>query len=126
MPQNAPVVYVVDDDVSVREALESLIRSAGWRVEIFASATEFFARPPFSGPSCLILDMTLPDLSGLDLVQRVGPDRADMPIILVTGYSDPAITAVAKKAGAIDVLIKPFDDEALMGAIRQAFERDSA
>jgi FixJ family two-component response regulator len=126
MPQNAPVVYVVDDDVSMREALESLIRSEDWRVEIFSSATEFFARPPFSGPSCLVLDVTLPDLNGLDLVQRIGPDRVDMPIILITGYSDPTITALARKAGALEVLTKPFDDEALLGPIRQAFERNVA
>jgi FixJ family two-component response regulator len=120
-----PVVFVVDDDVSVRESLELLIRGEGWCPEIFASATEFLAspRPRPSVPSCLVLDVSMPGLSGLDLQKRIANDRSDMPIIFVTGYGDIPMTVEAMKAGAVEFLTKPFTDEALLGAIRSAIER---
>jgi FixJ family two-component response regulator len=117
-----PVVFVVDDDISVRESLEGLIRSEGWEVETFASAQAFLARPRVTVPSCLVLDVTLPDLSGLDLQKRLA-DRSDMPIIFITGYGDVPMTVQAMKAGAVEFLTKPFSDEVLIGAIRQAIER---
>jgi len=117
-----PVVFVVDDDVSVRESLELLIRSGGWQPETFASAEEFLARSPLDGPSCLVLDVTLPKLSGLDLQRRI-VDRADMPIIFITGYGDVPTTVQAMKAGAVEFLTKPFGEDALLDAIEQALER---
>ena len=117
-----PIVFVVDDDISVRESLEGLIRSEGWEVETFASAHAFLARPRVLVPSCLVLDVTLPDLSGLDLQKRLA-DRSDMPIIFITGYGDVPMTVQAMKAGAVEFLTKPFSDEVLIGAIRQAIER---
>ena len=107
-----PVVFVVDDDVSVRESLELLIRSEGWCPELFSSATEFLAspRPRPSVPSCLVLDVSMPGLSGLELQKRVASDRADMPIIFVTGYGDIPMTVEAMKAGAVEFLTKPFTD----------------
>ncbi len=123
MPHATPIVFVVDDDVSVRESLELLIGTAGWQPETFASAGEFLARPRAVAPSCLVLDVTLPDLSGLDLQQRVAADRLDMPIIFITGYGDVPITVRAMKAGAAEFLTKPFNDEVLLDAIRQAIER---
>ena len=118
-----PIVFVVDDDVSVRESLELMISSAGWRPEIFASAKEFLFRPRADAPSCLVLDVNLPDLNGLDLQVRVAGDRIDMPIIFITGYGDVPMTVRAMKAGAVEFLTKPFSDDALLGAIRQAIER---
>jgi FixJ family two-component response regulator len=123
MSNSTPLVFVVDDDVSVRESLELLIRQEGWQAEIFASAEEFLARPPALVPSCLILDMSLPGLSGLDLQERIASERADMPIIFMTGHGDIPSTVQAMKAGAIEFLIKPFTDAALLNAIRQAIER---
>jgi FixJ family two-component response regulator len=120
-----PVVFVVDDDISVRESLELLIRFAGWSCESYASATEFLARPRRAAPSCLVLDVHLPDLNGLDLQQRIAADRLDMPIIFITGYGDVPMTVRAMKAGAIEFLTKPFDDEALLSAIGGAIERSS-
>ena len=125
MPLATPIVFVVDDDASVRESLELLIRFAGWEPEVFASAREFLARPRALTPSCLVLDVSLPDLSGLDL-QNLVADRTDMPIIFITGYGDIPMTVRAMKAGAAEFLTKPLDDEALLGAIRQAIERSSA
>jgi FixJ family two-component response regulator len=122
MSQDTPTVFVVDDDISVRESLELLIRFAGWRPETFASAREFLARPRVSTPSCLVLDVSLPDLNGLDL-QKLVADRTEMPIIFITGYGDIPVAVRAMKAGASEFLTKPFDDEALLGAIRQAIER---
>jgi FixJ family two-component response regulator len=116
------VVFVVDDDVSVRESLEALIRCQGWRPEVFQSAEEFLARPRLLGPSCLILDVTLPDLNGLELQKRI-VDRADMPIIFITGYGDVPMTVEAMKAGAVEFLTKPFVHEVLLSAIRHALER---
>ncbi len=121
--QATPIVFVVDDDISVRESLEALIREAGWQAETFASAHEFLARPRPSIPSCLVLDVTLPDLNGLDLQKRIGADRADMPIIFVTGYGDVPMSVQAMKAGALEFLTKPFGEDKLLGAIRNALER---
>jgi FixJ family two-component response regulator len=115
-------VFVVDDDVSVRESLESLIRCAGWEPETFASAQEFLSRPRVLVPSCLVLDVTLPDLNGLDLQKRVAVDRIDMPIIFITGYGDVPMTVQAMKAGAVEFLTKPFGDDVLLSAIQDAIE----
>jgi FixJ family two-component response regulator len=123
MSHATPIVFVVDDDVSVRESLELLITSAGWQPEIFESAQEFLSRPRVLAPSCLILDVNLPDLNGLDLQKRVAADRTDMPIIFITGYGDVPMTVQAMKAGAVEFLTKPFGDEALLSAIRDAIER---
>jgi FixJ family two-component response regulator len=118
-----PIVFVVDDDVSVRESLELLIRCEGWQPETFASAQEFLSRPPALVPHCLVLDVSLPGLNGLDLQKRVAVERTDMPIIFITGYGDVPITVQAMKAGAVEFLTKPFSDDALLNAIRQAIER---
>jgi FixJ family two-component response regulator len=118
-----PVVFVVDDDVSVREALELLIGFAGWRPETFESAQEFLSRPRVLVPSCLILDVALPGLNGLDLQKLVAVDRKDMPIIFITGYGDIPTTVEAMKGGAVEFLTKPFGDEVLLEAIERALER---
>jgi FixJ family two-component response regulator len=120
--RGTPVVFVVDDDVSVRESLDSLIRCAGWQPETFASACDFLARPRIDIPSCLVLDVSLPDLNGLDLQKRIG-DRTDMPIIFITGYGDVPTTVQAMKAGAVEFLTKPFGDDVLLDAIQHAIER---
>ncbi len=117
-----PVVFVVDDDVSVRQALEGLIRFQGWETETFESAEAFLSHPRALVPSCLVLDVSLPDLNGLDLQQRLA-DRNDIPIIFITGYGDVPTTVQAMKAGAVEFLMKPFDDEALLRAIRHAIDR---
>jgi FixJ family two-component response regulator len=122
----APVVFVVDDDVSVRESLELLIQSAGWKPELFASAREFLAWPKAVGPSCLILDVNLPDLNGLELQKRIANDRIETPIIFITGYGDVPMTVRAMKAGAVEFLTKPFGDDVLLGAITNAIERSQA
>ena len=121
-----PIVFVVDDDVSVRESLELLILSAGWRPEIFASAVPFLARPRVDVPSCLVLDVSLPDLNGLELQQRLAEDRLDMPIIFITGYGDVPMTVRAMKAGAVEFLTKPLSDDVLLSAIGSAIERSRA
>ena len=126
MPDATPVVFVVDDDVSVRESLELLIRCAGWQPETFASSQEFLARPRISVPSCLVLDVSLPGLNGLDLQRRVAVERPDMPIIFITGYGDVPMTVRAMKAGAVEFLTKPFNHDVLLSAIRQAIERSRA
>ena len=118
-----PLVFVVDDDISVRESLELLIRCAGWQTETFASAREFLARPRCFAPSCLVLDVTLPDLNGLDLQERIAADRSDMPIIFITGYGDVPMTVRAMRAGAVEVLTKPFGDDLLLNAISDAIAR---
>jgi RNA polymerase sigma factor (sigma-70 family) len=120
-----PVVFVIDDDISVRESLESLIKHAGWRPEVFASATEFLERPRILSPSCLVLDVSLPGLNGLDL-QKLVADRIDMPIIFITGHGDIPMSVRAMKAGAIEFLIKPFGTDVLLSAIQQALERSRA
>jgi FixJ family two-component response regulator len=119
---DSPVVFVVDDDVSVRESLELLILSAGWHPETFASAEDFLKRSRNGGPSCLVLDVTLPDLNGLDLQRRI-VDRTDMPIIFITGHGDVPTSVQAMKAGAAEFLTKPVRDDVLLEAIRQAIER---
>jgi FixJ family two-component response regulator len=126
MPNSTPIVFVVDDDISVRESLESLIRCQGWESETFASAQEFLARPRVLAPSCLILDVELPDLNGLDLQKAIASDRKDMPIIFITGYGDVPMTVKAMKAGAVEFLTKPFGKESLLSAIRQSIERSCA
>ena len=118
-----PIVFIVDDDVSVRESLELLIRYEGWQPETFASAQEFLDHPRTALPSCLVLDVSLPGLNGLELQQRVAAERTDMPIIFITGYGDMPMTVHAMKAGAIEFLTKPFSDDVLLNAIRQALER---
>jgi FixJ family two-component response regulator len=118
-----PIVFVVDDDISMRESLEALIRIAGWQVETFASAQDFLARTPDMVPSCLVLDVYLPGLNGLDLQKSVANDLAYMPIIFITGYGDIPTSVEAMKAGAIEFLTKPFGDEVLLKAIRGALER---
>jgi len=123
MPQASPVVFVVHDDVSLREELETLIGNDGWRVETYASAQEYLSRPRVLAPSCLILDVALPDLNGLDLQKRVAVDRADTAIIFVTRYGDVRTTVQAMKAGAVEFLTKPFAEDALLSAIRQAIQR---
>jgi len=120
-----PIVFVVDDDVSVRESLEALIELEGWQAETFASAEAFLSRPRVSVPSCLVLDVSLPDLNGLDLQKRLA-GRNDLPIIFITGYGDVPMTVQAMKAGAAEFLMKPFSDEVLLSAIRQAIERSRA
>ena len=118
-----PIVFIVDDDVSVRSALESLIESAGWVAETFASAQEFLRRPRVAAPSCLVLDVSLPDINGLELQRRVATDRTDMPIIFISGYGDVPMTVRAMKAGAVEFLMKPFKDDVLLDAIRSAIDR---
>jgi FixJ family two-component response regulator len=126
MSNATPIVFVVDDDISVRESLELLIRCAGWQPETFASAQEFLARPRLLVPSCLVLDVTLPGLNGLDLQKRIAVDRIDMPIIFITGHGDVPTTVQAMKAGAVEFLTKPFGDDVLLSAIRHAIERSRA
>jgi FixJ family two-component response regulator len=121
-----PIVFVVDDDISVRESLELLIRNAGWHPELFETAQEFLSHPRVVVPNCLVLDVTLPGLNGLDLQERVALDRTDMPIIFITGHGDIPMTVQAMKRGAVEFLTKPFGEEILLNAIRQALERSHA
>jgi len=118
-----PIVFVVDDDVWVRESLETLIRDEGWQPETFSSAQQFLDRPRALTPSCLVLDISLPGLNGLELQKRVAVERTDMPIIFITGHGDIPMSVGAMKAGAVEFLTKPFNDEVLLTAIRQALER---
>src|SRR5271165_2851711 len=118
-----PIVFVVDDDVSVRESLELLVRCEGWQPETFASAQEFLDRPRVHIPNCLVLDVSLPGLNGLDLQSLIAGERTDMPIIFITGHGDVPMTVQAMKAGAVEFLTKPFNDEVLLAAIRAALER---
>jgi FixJ family two-component response regulator len=120
------IVFVVDDDLSVCEALESLIRSAGLRVETFASAQEFLDRPQVDLPSCLVLDVRLPGLSGLDLQKRLAEANLEIPIIFITGHGNVPSAVQAIKAGALEFLTKPFTDRDLLDAIQQAIKRDRA
>ena len=123
MFQVTPIVFVVDDDVSVRESLELLIRCECWLPATFASAQEFLACPRAPVPSCLVLDVSLPGLNGLDLQKRVAVERTDMPIIFITGHGDVPMTVQAMKAGAVEFLTKPFNDDVLLAAIRAPLER---
>ncbi len=124
--QQKPIVFVVDDDISVRESLELLITFAGWQPETFASAKEFLARPRTATPNCLVLDVSLPDLNGLELQKLIASERTDMPIIFITGHGDVPMTVQAMKGGAVEFLTKPFDDEVLLNAIRHAIKRSAA
>jgi FixJ family two-component response regulator len=124
MRQPEAVIAIVDDDLSVREGLETLIRSAGWRVETFASAQEFLARPRDEAPSCLILDLQLPGLSGLDLQKRMAELELEIPIVFLTGHGNIPASVQAMKAGAVEFLTKPFDEQELLRAIEEAIERD--
>src|SRR5271157_2361602 len=123
MLQVTPIVFVVDDDVSVRESLELLIRCEGWVPETFPSAQEFLDYPRVLIPNCLVLDVSLPGLTGLDLQSLVADERTDMPIIFITGHGDVPMTVQAMKAGALEFLTKPFNDDVLLTAIRAALER---
>jgi FixJ family two-component response regulator len=118
-----PIVFVVDDDLWIRESLDTLLRDEGWQPETFASAQEFLDRPRAVTPSCLVLDLSLPGLNGLELQKRVAAERTDMPIIFITGHGDVPTSVGAMKAGAVEFLTKPFNDEVLLKAIRQALER---
>jgi FixJ family two-component response regulator len=122
MATTKPIVFVVDDDLWVRESLETLIEDEGWHPETFASAQEFLDLPPVSTPSCLVLDISLPGLNGLELQKRVAK-RTDLPIIFITGHGDIPMSVGAMKAGAVEFLTKPFNDAVLLAAIRQALER---
>jgi FixJ family two-component response regulator len=124
--RGTPIVYVVDDDISVRESLESLIRFAGWQSQIFASAQEFLPRLPVLVPSCLVLDVMLPGLNGLDLQKRLTTDRVAMPIIFISGHGDVPTAVRAMKAGAVEFLNKPYSDEMLLSAIQKAIECSDA
>jgi FixJ family two-component response regulator len=126
MTERRSIVLVVDDDISVRESLELLLRHEGLDVEVFASAQEFLSRPPLTVPSCLVLDISLPGLNGLDLQKRVAVERHEMPIIFITGHGDIPITVRAMKAGAVEFLTKPFNDEILLNAVRNALVRSKA
>ena len=123
MSRATPIVFVVDDDVSVRKSLELLIDSAGWQPETFASAQEFLSSPRVLAPSCLVLDVTLPDINGLELQKRIAIDRVDMPIIFISGHGDVPTTVQAMKAGAVEFLTKPLRGDVLLNAIQNALER---
>jgi FixJ family two-component response regulator len=118
-----PIVFVVDDDISVRESLEMLIRCEGWQPETFSSGQEFLSRPRALVPSCLVLDLSLPGLTGLELQKRIAVERTEMPIIFITGCADVPMTVQAMKAGAVEFLTKPFGEDVLLSAIRAALER---
>ena len=119
----APIVFIVDDDISVRESLELLIRSQGWQAETFESAKEFLDRPRVLVPSCLILDVSLPGLNGLELQKRVAVERTEMPIVFITGHGDVPMSVEAMKAGALEFLTKPLSQKVLVSAIRNALDR---
>ena len=123
MQSAAPIVFVVDDDISVRESLELLIQNEGWQPKTFASAQEFLDYRRAVVPSCLVLDISLPGLNGLELQKRVAVEGAEIPIIFITGHGDIPKTVQAMKRGAVEFLTKPFNDELLLTAIRQALER---
>ena len=126
MTNDSPIVFVVDDDVSIRESLELLLRHEGFQCELFETAQAFLQRSRPVGPSCMILDVELPGLNGLDFQKHIASERADMPIIFITGYGDVPKTVRAMKAGAIEFLTKPFDEVALLSAVRYAIERSRA
>jgi FixJ family two-component response regulator len=126
MSENTPIVYVVDDDVSVRESLELLIQSAGWRPETFSSAEDFLSHRRSLVPSCLVLDVSLPGLNGLELQKRVAVERTHIPIIFITGHGDVPTSVQAMKAGAAEFLTKPFSPDVFLAAIGDAIERSRA
>ena len=124
MKPGDPAIAVVDDDLSVREALRNLFRSVGMQVETFASAQEFFSTPRSSNPACLVLDVRLPGLSGLDVQRRLAGSSSEIPIVFITAHGDIPMSVRAMKAGAVEFLPKPFRDEDLLDAVRQAIKRD--
>jgi FixJ family two-component response regulator len=126
MSESTAMVFVVEDDASVREALAGLIRSAGWNVEVFVSAHEFLASPKTDAPSCLVLDVGLPGLSGLDLQARMAQLDSDIPIVFITGHGDVPMSVRAMKAGAVEFLTKPFLDRDLLDGIQVALDRHRA
>jgi FixJ family two-component response regulator len=126
MAHAVPTVFIVDDDISVRESLESLIQSAGWQTEIFETAQDFLCRPHKLVPSCLVLDLALPGLNGLELQRQLATDRPDIPIIFITGHGDVPVTVQAMKAGAVEFLTKPFSDKVLLNAVQLALDRSEA
>jgi FixJ family two-component response regulator len=121
-----PTVFVVDDDANVRTSIQGLLKSAGLRSECFETAEQFLQRKPSKGPSCLILDVSLPGMSGLDFQQKLRNAGLQIPIVFVTGYGDIPMTVKAMKSGAVEFLTKPFDDQDLLDAVQQALARDSA
>ena len=123
MSHATPIVFVVDDDISVRESLELRIRAESWHAEVFASAREFLGHHRTPVPSCLVLDVSLPGLNGLELQEKIAEAQLHLPIIFITGHGDVPTSVRAMKAGAIEFLTKPFTDEALLSAIKQALER---
>ncbi|HWZ76349.1 MAG TPA: response regulator [Candidatus Sulfotelmatobacter sp.] len=126
MPKSKAIVFVVDDDLSVREGLERLLHAAGWEVETFPSAQEFLAHRKEDIPSCLVLDVGLPGLSGLDLQKRILEANREIPIVFITGHKDVPTSVRAMKAGAVEFLVKPFSEDDLLDAIRQAIKRDQS
>src|SRR5579871_1840186 len=126
MPDARPMVFVVDDDVSVRESLEAMIALSGWRPRVFDSAAAFLAFPAATGPCCLILDIGLPDVNGLDLQALIAGERSHMPIIFLTGYGDVPTSVRAMKAGAAEFLTKPYGEDVMLGAIEAALARSRA
>ena len=126
LPKSKAIVFVVDDDLSVREGLERLLHAAGWEVETFPSAQEFLAHRKEDIPSCLVLDVGLPGLSGLDLQKRILEANREIPIVFITGHKDVPTSVRAMKAGAVEFLVKPFSEDDLLDAIRQAIKRDQS
>ena len=126
LPESKAIVFVVDDDLSVRQGLERLLRTVGWRVETFPSAQEFLAHRKENVPSCLVLDVGLPGLSGLDLQKRILEANREIPIVFITGHKDVPTSVRAMKAGAVEFLLKPFSEQDLLGAIGQAIKRDES
>src|SRR5215467_9204933 len=125
-PAEDPIVFIVDDDVDVRASLQGLMKSVGLRSECFETAEQFLQKKPFKGPSCLILDVSLPGMSGLDFQQQLKNAGLQIPIIFVTGYGDIPMTVKAMKSGAVEFLTKPFEDQDLLNAVQQALARESA
>lgn len=126
MTCDKPMVYIVDDDLSVRSSLEALVWAAGWKAASFASAGEFLAFARVPAPGCLVLDVTLPDISGLELQTRLVSEHVDLPILFISGYGDVPMTVQAMKAGALDFFTKPFQGDALLRAIELAIQRSQA
>jgi FixJ family two-component response regulator len=125
-PESKAIVFVVDDDLSVREGLERLLKAVGWRVQTFASAQGFLAHRKENVPSCLVLDVGLPDLSGLDLQKQIMEANKEIPIVFITGHKDVPTSVRAMKAGAVEFLVKPFSEQDLLDSIQEAIKRDQS